>query len=256
MRITGQLIEAATRSNLWAEPVRRDARRRLRLAGPHHRERRWSSCADIAPGGDRARAQQACDEPGCLRLPAAGRADGGRQCCRRSGDGDRAAVARHCARSPTYARAHAYIAHGLRPDLPQRRRACARRGLQAKAIAHARQAVQLAAEDSVALAHAGFVLLVTARDVAAARCGPRQGSDTQSESDDGICIPRAGPGHGRRARARDRGCHPRPAPEPARSGELPAPDGAGDFPHMASANTTRRSPGRTRPSKARHPATL
>ena len=71
-------------------------------------------------------------------------------------------------RSPSYARAHAYIAMAY-AQIYRSAVGAARDELQAKAIGHARQAVQLAAEDSVALAHAGFVLLVTARDVAAAR---------------------------------------------------------------------------------------
>jgi TolB-like protein/class 3 adenylate cyclase len=71
-------------------------------------------------------------------------------------------------RSPTYARAHAYISMAY-AQIYRSAVGAARDEHQAKAIAHARQAVQLAAEDSVALAHAGFVLLVTARDVAAAR---------------------------------------------------------------------------------------
>lgn len=71
-------------------------------------------------------------------------------------------------RSPAYARAHAYIAMAY-AQIYRSAVGAARDELQANAITHARQAVQLAAEDSVALAHAGFVLLVTARDVAAAR---------------------------------------------------------------------------------------
>jgi len=71
-------------------------------------------------------------------------------------------------RSPGYARADAYMAmaHG---QIYRSAAGEARDQQRAQAIAHARRAVQLAGEDSVALAYAGFVLLVTARDVAAAR---------------------------------------------------------------------------------------
>ena len=70
--------------------------------------------------------------------------------------------------SPDFARAHAFAAMAwgqiFRSALgPQREEA------RTKAASHARRAVEQAGEDTTALAYAGFLLLITARDVAGAR---------------------------------------------------------------------------------------
>ncbi len=58
VRITGQLIDAATGAHLWAERYDRDARRHFRAAGRDHLIRRRRDRAEPAPGRDRARQAQ------------------------------------------------------------------------------------------------------------------------------------------------------------------------------------------------------
>ena len=52
LRITAQLVDAATGAHLWARELRRRRRRRLRLPGPHHGERGRGRRATNPGGGN------------------------------------------------------------------------------------------------------------------------------------------------------------------------------------------------------------
>jgi TolB-like protein len=69
---------------------------------------------------------------------------------------------------PDYARAHAFISMSY-AQMFRSAVGPEREPTRLKAVEHARKALALAGEDSTALAHAGFVLIVTAKDVATAR---------------------------------------------------------------------------------------
>ena len=68
LRISGQLIDAATGGHLWADQFRRRPRRRLRASRPGDVERGRRDCTETRAGRDRARHAQADRKPGCLRL--------------------------------------------------------------------------------------------------------------------------------------------------------------------------------------------
>lgn len=70
--------------------------------------------------------------------------------------------------NPDYAYAHALISMAY-AQIYRATTGPERDDLRARASVHARQALELGAEDSLALAYAGFILLVTAQDVPAAR---------------------------------------------------------------------------------------
>lgn len=167
VRISGQLIDAATRSHLWAN--RFDGT----IDDVFDLQDRITEnvVAALAPTVHQAEIERARSKPvtnldaydyllRAVPMVVANAAEEAAKAIELLSEALR--------RSPTYARAHAYIAMAY-GQIYRSAVGAARDEHQAKAIAHARQAVQLAAEDSVALAHAGFVLLVTARDVAAAR---------------------------------------------------------------------------------------
>ena len=67
VRITGQLIEVATRPPCVGRPLRGPARRRVRAARPHHRGHRVGDGAQRAARRDRAHPHQAAVEPAGLR---------------------------------------------------------------------------------------------------------------------------------------------------------------------------------------------
>ena len=231
-----QLIEAATRSHLWAEALRSRPRRHLRACRTSiTAERGWRPLRRICSQAEIERAQRKpTDEPGCLRST----------CCARCRWLDVDAAKKR----PTAiellsrgARARARPTPAPMPTSrwPTPRSTAAPWGLRAMSSGEGDRPCPpgraAGRRGRVALAHAADSSCWSRRGTSqAARAALDEGGDAQSEPDDGVCLPRACPGHGRRARARDRGRHPRLAPEPARSGELPAPDGAGDFPHMAS----------------------
>lgn len=167
VRITGQLVDASTRSHLWAD----------RFDGALDdvfdlQDRITESVVGaLAPTVHQAEIERA-------RGKASANLDAYDYLLRAvplviANNAEEAEVAINLLsealrRSPGYARAEAYLAmaHG---QIYRSAAGEARDRHRTQAIAHARQAVQLAGEDSVALAYAGFVLLVTARDVAAAR---------------------------------------------------------------------------------------
>ncbi len=70
--------------------------------------------------------------------------------------------------SPDYAYAHALMAMAY-GQIFRSAGGAEREQIRLKAVAHARRALEVAGDDSTALAHAGFILLVTDQDVAAAR---------------------------------------------------------------------------------------
>ena len=68
VRITAQLIDAATGTHLWADHFEGALERHFRSAGPSDRERRGSDRPEAATSRGRASEAQAHREPGCLRL--------------------------------------------------------------------------------------------------------------------------------------------------------------------------------------------
>lgn len=70
--------------------------------------------------------------------------------------------------NPDYAYAHALIAMAC-AQIFRAAAGAERERLRTRAIVHARRALEVAGDDSVALSHAGFILLVTAQDVPVAR---------------------------------------------------------------------------------------
>lgn len=167
VRISGQLIDAATRSHLWADRFDGAIDDVFEL-----QDRITESVVGaLAPTLHQAEIERARSKPAAsldaydyllraVPLVIANAAEEAVTAIELLSEALR--------RSPNYARAHAYIAmaHG---QVYRSATGAAREKHRANAIAHARQAIQSAGEDSVALAHAGFVLLVTEQDVAAAR---------------------------------------------------------------------------------------
>ena len=72
VRITGQLIEAASGTHIWADRFEGGARRHLRSARPHHLKRRRRDRAGAQDSGDATGAIEANRVARCLRLFSAG----------------------------------------------------------------------------------------------------------------------------------------------------------------------------------------
>ena len=68
MRITGQLIDAATGAHIWADRFDGDARGHIRAAGRGDAASLWRNRAAARAGGNRARRTQASEQPSGLRL--------------------------------------------------------------------------------------------------------------------------------------------------------------------------------------------
>ena len=232
VRISGQLIEAATRSNLWAN--RFDGT----IDDVFDLQDRITEnvVAALAPTLHQAEIERARSKPTtnldaydyllrAVPMVVANAAEEAATAIELLSEALR--------RSPAYARAHAYIAMAYAQIYRSARWAGARRA--SGEGDRPRPTSRAAGRGRQRRARAWRIR--SAGHGAGRRGGtrrPRQGGDAQSEPDDGVCLPRARPGHGRRARACDRGRHPRLALEPARSCELPTPDGACDFLHLAS----------------------
>jgi len=133
---------------------------------------------------------------------------------------------------PDYAYAHALIAH-VYGQVFRSAIGPAREQARTRAVAHARQAVRLGANDGAVLAPAGFMLLVADKDVSGARAALDRGGGAQSELGDRVHLPGARPSDRGRVRAGDRGRAARAALEPARPAQLPAADGDDDRPALA-----------------------
>jgi adenylate cyclase len=167
VRITGQLIEAATRVHLWAarydgaleevfelqdrisESVAGALGTTLTTAEIKRAQRKPPANLDAYDYLLRATplviANNSADAEGAIKL-----------------------LAEALRLNPEYARAHAYTA--LCNAMIFRAAAGPSRDLaRANCIVHGRRAVELAGDDSTALAYAGFALLVGAQDVATAR---------------------------------------------------------------------------------------
>jgi len=167
VRITGQLVDTATRAQLWADRFDGALDDVFEL-----QDRITESVVGaLAPTLHRAEVERAMRKPTAtldaydylLRAMPLVIANAADEAARAVGLLDEA-----LRRSPGYARVHAFLAMA-HAQIFRSASGPARAEHQARAIAHARQAVQAANEDSVALAHAGFILLVTAQDVGAAR---------------------------------------------------------------------------------------
>lgn len=127
--------------------------------------------------------------------------------------------------NPDYAYAHALISMAYAQIFrsaagPERDEA------RTKALAHARRALETAGDDSNAFAYAGFIILLTDQDRRrrARRPGPRGGAE--SELGQRVRLPCPCPLDGRGGGRGDRECGPRAALESARRHQLPAADGA------------------------------
>jgi adenylate cyclase len=167
VRITGQLIEAATRAHLWAE--RYDGA----LEEVFELQDRISESVAGALGTTltTAEIERAQRKPPAsldaydylLRATPLVIAN--------SSEDAEAAIkllAEALRLNPEYARAHAYTAL-CNAMIFRAATGPARDLARANCIAHGRRAVELAGDDSTALAYAGFALLVGAQDVATAR---------------------------------------------------------------------------------------
>jgi adenylate cyclase len=167
VRITGQLIDAATRAHLWAdrfdgalddvfelqdsitESVVGALAPKLRAAEIERARRKPPASLDAYDYLLRAL-------PGVMANSAA--------------EANRSIelLTEALRLNPDYARAHAFLAMAY-AQIFRSAVGAARGESQAKAVEHARRALELAGEDSTALAYAGFIVMLTARDVPAAR---------------------------------------------------------------------------------------
>ena len=167
VRISGQLIEAATRAHLWAD----------RFDGALDdvfglQDRITESVVGaLAPTVRQAEIERARSKPPAsldaydyllraLPLVIANSAAEAPEALRLLGEALRL--------NPDYARAHAFIsmAYG---QIFRGSAGPAREEARTKAAAHARRALEVAGDDSTALAYAGFMLLLTAKDIGTAR---------------------------------------------------------------------------------------
>ena len=247
VRITGQLIEAATRAHLWAdrfdgalddvfdlqdritESVVGALQPTLRQAEIERARRKPPASLDAYDYLLRALplliANTAAEAATAIQL-----------------------LAEALRLSPDYAYAHALMAMAY-GQIFRSAGGPEREQMRLKAVAHARRAVALAGDDSTALAHAGFILLVTDQDVAAARAALDKAVALNANS---------ASAYGYRALVLAMAGEPEPAIEDAhRALRLSPLDATNYLPQMAmmiarsdSASTTRRSPGPTRRSRA------